>query len=74
MYTDRNLTIDCVSRTSLKGFLLGYRKVYIGDNQLEIKALAAEEFKSKFWLGMLSCSMTVACFDMLLSYVIYCQA
>ncbi|KAK7111909.1 hypothetical protein V1264_011460 [Littorina saxatilis] len=38
------LTIDCCSRTSLKGFLLGYRKVVIGNNLLSIKPLSSEEF------------------------------
>ncbi|KAL8565052.1 hypothetical protein ACOMHN_003428 [Nucella lapillus] len=39
-----NLTIDCVSRTSLKGFLLGYRKVIIGSNLLNVKALSVKDF------------------------------
>ncbi|XP_076440032.1 uncharacterized protein LOC143279772 [Babylonia areolata] len=39
-----NLTIDCVSRTSLKGFLLGYRKVVIGNVQVNIKALSVQDF------------------------------
>ena len=43
----RHLTIDCCSRTSLKGFLLGYRKVTIGNNLLIIKPLSPEEIDGK---------------------------
>lgn len=39
-----NLAIDCVSRTSLKGFLLGFRKVTIGNSQLNIRALSVQDF------------------------------
>ncbi|KAK7500907.1 hypothetical protein BaRGS_00007787 [Batillaria attramentaria] len=38
-----NLTIEGVSRTSLKGLLLGYRRVTIGNQLLDIKPLSTEE-------------------------------
>ncbi|XP_076458929.1 uncharacterized protein LOC143292484 [Babylonia areolata] len=37
-----NLTIDCSSRASLRGFLLGYRKVIIDSSLLVIKPLAED--------------------------------